>query len=79
MAKKLTIAFMTDFDPKKIVDDFRKACEAADVKPWDAIAAGGNCHTNWWRWANGSAAPSMKSMRAAYAGLQKLSAQRTAA
>lgn len=54
------------------VTKFEEECEAAGVRPVDALIAGGLSRSTWFRWKSGDFAPNLRSLERARAGLEEL-------
>lgn len=54
------------------IREFETACEQAGVTPTAAFRAGGLNPSTWFRWKSEAASPTLRSLRAAREGLEKL-------
>lgn len=58
-----------------LLTDFKRDCAKADVKPTDALEAGGVHRSLWLKWERGKS-PTLKNFEAARRGLETLVARR---
>ena len=62
-----------------LLPEFERSCEAAGVRPTDALKAANVHPTLWWKWKSGGVSPTLKSFEKACDGLRILRARADAA